>query len=129
MLTPTSPAFSILDTVNNPLSQRARAIAEWTGRGGQLSGLAFNLAVNYAGGYRNDESAVRHSVDAWTTLDVQLSYRFITGHGWLDDTQFRFNAANVTNSAPPFADRNLGFDYANALPYGRVVSCYLEKKW
>ena len=36
---------------------------------------------------------------------------------------------NVFNHAPPFVNREAGYDVQNADPYGRVISFSVQKTW
>jgi hypothetical protein len=45
------------------------------------------------------------------------------------DLNFILNATNVFDKAPPFVDREDGYDTRNMDPYGRVVSFSISKKW
>jgi hypothetical protein len=38
-------------------------------------------------------------------------------------------AFNLLNAAPPFVDRESGYDTANAAPTGRAVTMELTKRW
>ena len=128
-LTKTTPALDVLDTVDNPLALRLRGIVEWHQHGRQQPGLAVSLTANYTGRYQDPVSPVRHSVDAWTTFDLGLTYRTEKRGGWTDDTELVVNVANVLNEDPPFVDREWGYDLFNAQPFGRVVSAYVSKHW
>jgi iron complex outermembrane recepter protein len=124
--TKTAPAVDIVDTVNNPLAFRLRGTVEWQQR---ERGFSVNLTANYTGGYQDRDSPLRHSVDAWTTFDLGLRYQAEKRGGWMDDTEFALNVANVLNDDPPFVDREWGYDYFNAQPTGRVLSATVSRRW
>jgi outer membrane receptor protein involved in Fe transport len=125
----TSPRIDIVDTVGNPLSLRLRGTVEWYQHDWEQQGPGVSLTVNHSGGYTDTENQARRSVDALTTLDVRLGYRTASGDGLLDSVELGLNAANVFNRAPPFLDREMGYDAQNTEPYGRVLSLTLQKKW
>lgn len=127
--TKTAPAVDIADTVNNPLALRLRGTLEWRQRATHQSGFVANLTANYTGGYTDRDSPLRHSVDAWTTFDLGLSYRTARRGGWTDDTELAVNLTNVLDENPPFVDREWGYDVFNVQPTGRVFSAFVSKRW
>lgn len=127
--TQTAPVVDAIDTAYNPLALRLRGTVEWHRHAAHEPGFGVNLTANYTGGYQDGDSPLRHSVDAWTTLDLGLSYRTEKRGGWTDDTEFALNAVNVLDEDPPFVDREWGYDFFNAQPTGRVLGAYVSKKW
>ena len=127
--TNTAPVANITNTVNNPLKLRLRGTLDWRQYGEQQSGFGATLTVSYAGSYQDQDSPIQHSVSAWTTFDLGLSYRTEGRGSWTDDTQLMLNVVNVTNEDPPFVDREWGYDVFNAQPLGRVISATLSKHW
>ncbi len=125
----TSPTVDLVDTVGNPLALRLRGTAEWYQHGWDAPGFGVNATVAHAGAYRDSEGGASKSVAGLTTLDLRLSYRAPQRDGPLADIELNLNATNVFNRSPPFVDREEGYDALNSLPYGRVVSFSVQKKW
>jgi outer membrane receptor protein involved in Fe transport len=125
----TSPLVNIADTVGNPLAFRLRGIADWYQRGPNRPGFGASLTVDHTGGYRDSELNASRSVSAYTSVDVRFRYRTPKGAGPFADTEINLNTVNLFNRAPPFVDREDGYDVMNNDPYGRVVSFTLQKKW
>ncbi|HEX4266743.1 MAG TPA: TonB-dependent receptor [Steroidobacteraceae bacterium] len=128
-LTDTSPAVDIVNTVSNPLALRLRGTVGWSRAGPQLPGPAVDLAVNYAGGYKNPGSTLVPNVSPWTTVDLRVVYRTRQDSGWLGGMTFSLNATNLLNHEPPFVDDQFGYDPENVQALGRVVSVDISKRW
>ena len=128
-LTRTSPAIDILNTFQNPLKLRMRAVAAWDGHLPEESGLGATLAVNFTNGYRNPGSTLLPEIGSLTTVDLQLRCHLAEQTGWLSGLDFTLNAVNVLNQSPPFADTVLGYDSSNSQPLGRVFSLTASKRW
>ncbi|MEP7242937.1 MAG: TonB-dependent receptor [Gammaproteobacteria bacterium] len=125
----TSSMINIVDTVGNPSSLRLRGTAEWYQHDWDRPGFGASLVVDHTGGYRDTETLVQRGVDSLTTFDVRVGYRTPTGNGFLDSVELGLNAANVFNSSPPFVDREIGYDFQNTEPYGRMLSLTVQKNW
>ncbi|WP_191229011.1 TonB-dependent receptor [Aurantiacibacter xanthus] len=128
-LTGDAPEIDILDTLGNPVDLRFRSRASYSGK---RFGAA--LVVNYVDGYENRSDAVPQQVDAWVTVDAQLSYRLAADHGPLAGTTLALSASNLLDNDPPFTVNNLGlttigYDPENASPVGRVVALQVTKTW
>ncbi|HKS57305.1 MAG TPA: TonB-dependent receptor [Steroidobacteraceae bacterium] len=123
-VTSRAPRLDILDTLNNPLSLRLRGSASYS-----LGNLSAGLQVNYADSYKDTLSQPARRVNSWTTLDGWLSYRTGAGAGLLENCEASLTLVNLLDKDPPFADRELGYDAANADPYGRVISLQVQKDW
>jgi iron complex outermembrane recepter protein len=128
-LTTTTPAIDILNTAQNPLKLRIRAIAAWDGHLPEDSGFGATIAVNFTNGYRNPGSTLLPEISSLTTVDLQLCYHRAEQTGWLGGLDFTLNAANVLNQSPPFVDTERGYDSANSQPLGRVLRLSASKKW
>lgn len=128
-LTRTSPAFDILNIVNNPLALKARSTLEWSEHGKDQPGFGASATVNYTGHYRNTGSPLRPEVEAWMPLDLKINYQTASTDRWFDDMEITLNAVNVLNQNPPFVDSQYGYDHLNFMPYGRVISFNLQKNW
>ena len=125
----TSPSVDILNTFQNPLKFRFRAVAAWDRHLPEESGLGTSLSVNFTNGYTDSGSTSSPKIGSLTTFDVQLRYHTAENSGWLGGMDFAINAVNVFNQSVPFADTNIGYDSANFQPLGRVLSFTLSKKW
>jgi iron complex outermembrane receptor protein len=119
----------VVNTVGNPLAFRMRATGEWYQRGWDRPGFGLSAAIDRFGGYRDPETTLSTYVRPFTTLDMRASYRTTYGTGVFDDVEIGLNASNLFNRAPPFVDGELGYDAANAQPYGRVLSLTMQKNW
>ena len=91
-----------------------RGTAEWYQRDWDQPGFGVSLALDHTGGYEDSELQSGRSVDALTTLDIRLSYRTPTRMSSLSDVEFGLNAMNVFDHAPPFVNRETGYDMQNA---------------
>jgi iron complex outermembrane recepter protein len=128
-VTSASPTVDILNTFQNPLKFRFRAVTAWDRHLPEESGLGASLSMNFTNGYSNPGSPLLSEVGSLTTFDAQLRYHTAEGPGWLGGMDFAVNAVNVFNHSPPFADTNFGYDSLNFQPYGRVLSATVSKKW
>jgi iron complex outermembrane recepter protein len=125
----TSPMVDVVDTVGNPLGFRVRGSVEWYQRSWDQPGLGLNLTADHTGGYKDIQSDLTTKVADFTTIDFRLSYKTPKVGGPLSDVHLILNATNVFDQAPPFVDREDGYDVINNVPYGRVVSFSIQKKW
>ena len=128
-VTTASPRVDILNTFQNPLKFRFRAVTAWDGHLPEESGLGASLVVNFTNAYRDPESPLTSDIGALTTLDLQLRYHAAGNLRWFGGMDIALNANNVFNHSPPFADYLLGFDRANTQPLGRILSLNVSKKW
>ncbi len=128
-VTDTSPAVNIVNTVANPLALRVRGDIGWSREGAGRPGPAFDLVVNYTGGYKNPASTLIPNVSPWTTVDARVAYKTLRDTGWLGGTEISLNAVNVLNHDPPFVDSEFGYDVYNVQAIGRVVSVDVSKRW
>lgn len=124
-----SRMVGVADTVGNPLSLRLRGSAEWYQHRWDLPGFGVNLAVDHKGSYEDIDASDAHNVAAFTTVDLRFSYRTSKLEGALGSLEFSLNASNIFDRAPPFIDREDGYDLSNMDPYGRVVSLGIQKNW
>jgi iron complex outermembrane recepter protein len=122
-----SPVIHQLNTIGNPVKDRARVGVSWADRGFVLAGF-----VNYIGRYA---SAVvgSASIASWTTTDFQLSFNSARGGlgSALGDTNFSLSFVNAFDRDPPFANGSTGYGYddANANLYGRLVAFDVRHRW
>jgi iron complex outermembrane recepter protein len=127
-LTRDASKVDILNTVDNPVSLRLRGSVEWDQHGADRPGFGVGVSVDHIGGYADSFSQTTASIDSWTRLNVNVSYR-LAGIGDTDGLEFILSGLNIFDDHPPFVDREMGFDVANAEPFGRVVSFHLRKNW
>jgi iron complex outermembrane receptor protein len=126
--TSNSPIIRELDTLGNPVRNRARLSVSWANRGFGVTGF-----VNYVGAYETSTLPGSASIASWTTADLQLSFNTARGglSSSLGDTNFSLSLVNAFNRDPPFANGSTGYGYdeANANPYGRLVAFDLTHRW
>lgn len=126
-----APAIDVVDTIFNPADLRLRGNLGWSD--GQLSISTF---VNYVDGYRDNQVLTDvQKIGSWTTVDVNVGYRFASTSPILDGLSLRATVNNLFDEDPPAIDfvqasyGNAGFDYENADPIGRLVVLELVKTW
>ena len=89
--------------------------------------------MNFTNKYTNDSVLPTQRISSWTTFDFNVRYDLgaHVARAWLDNLNITANANNIFDKAPPFAAQivALGYDPANADPYGRRVSLMLTKAW
>ena len=129
-ITPTADANDVLDTIYNPSDFRFRAQFAWENDG--INAAAF---VNYTDGYTDNLSSPEASVDAWTTVDVQLGYNFGSSDqsNILSGVALSLSVLNLFDENPPVVAPNFTspfeFDSTNANPLGRFIAFELSKQW
>jgi iron complex outermembrane recepter protein len=128
-LTRDTATIDEVDTYNQPLDWRGRAMLTWTRGGLNVTG-----ALNYADNYINNSFVVDERIGSWTTVDANLSYDFSgrTQSTLLDGTRLSFSASNLFDEDPPRAGSPLfplGFDVFNADALGRFVTARLTRRW
>ena len=123
-----TPVVDRLNTFVNPVDLKVRGQVGLS-RGG-FSGRAF---VNYLDGYSTNNTASAQPIDAWTTVDLSLSYAFDSGQGdWLNGTQVDLSVSNLFDTPPPEAPttgglRLVGFDPTNASALMRFVAVEVRR--
>ncbi|WP_066793575.1 TonB-dependent receptor [Sphingomonas soli] len=128
-LTADAPAAEFVDTLGYPVDLRLRGRLSWSG---EAFGAA--LSVNYIDGYTNRTQATVQRVDAWTTLDLQLSYRFPQQRGPLAGLRLSLSATNLLDADPPFTvnalgSTTIGYDPENGNAIGRLIAFQVSKRW
>ena len=128
-LTELSPPIDELNTLYRPVNLKLRGDISWS-----KGGFTAFTAVNYVDGYRdNIDRSVANGIDAWTTIDLSLSYETETrlGNAFTDGVRFGINVNNLFDNDPPFVMTPFGlnFDSANATPWGRQVSFTISKSF
>lgn len=127
-LTAQSPSFSNFNIPYRPLAWRGRGALSWT-RGS----LGAAIAINHAGGYRDLRAAIARRVEAFTTLDANLSWR--VDDGVFQGMRIALFVENLFDTDPPFlapdqgTTAGTGYDPVNASARGRFISLQLRKTW
>lgn len=128
-LTATAPLVDVLDTAGNPVDLRLRGHATWSSARWDLAAF-----INYVGAYTNKTATPAKRVSPWTTVDLNIGYRFGQASGALKGLRLALNASNLFDRDPPFIAYNVGqytngYDPENASPIGRMISLQLIKAW
>lgn len=125
----TTAAESVEGDLFNPSKLRVTAGAGW-----RNDSFSADMTVNRVGRLTDrQDPANPRKVDAMTTLDLSLAYRF--HDDFLDGTTIRVTANNLFDTDPPqitdlFAGfGNQGFDPQNHSPVGRYLSLELTRRW
>jgi len=126
-VTPAADAVEIANTAGNPPKIHLRAALQWE-YGNWSTGTAANFTNSYS--TRGSLDAAGNplplaTVAAWTTFDLQLAY---TPPG----LRIALDIINVLDKQPPHVEDlayGLGYDPANANPFGRLISLQLRKLW
>jgi outer membrane receptor protein involved in Fe transport len=128
-IVPAAPALDLVDTVGNPPRLRLVGSLSWSQMRWTVQGT-----VNYTGAYRDPGAAPARRVDSWTTLDVNIGYRFGESRR-LSDSQLNLGINNALDQRPPFVNQldlasgTLGYDPANASLLGRQISLQVVARW
>jgi iron complex outermembrane receptor protein len=128
-VTPLAPVDNVLNTLGNPLRLRFRATVGWAQHGVNLPGMAIEATVDYSNAYRDVSVEPGVPVASWTVTNFNWSFRTRDGPEWEDNLEIGVNVANAFDRAPPFANRWIGYDAANADDLGRIVSAHIRKRW
>lgn len=121
---------SVEDLLNRPtypIDLKVRGSLAWSLRG--YSATAF---LNYIDSYSDNVNRPGRHVSSWTTVDLNLTYRFQPeGESIFNGSQFSLAAQNVFDKDPPFYNNSLGigYDQANGDLLGRFVSFNVRKGW
>ena len=122
-----APAFSILDTLENPVRFRGRLSA-----GLHHGPWALNAFLNYTKGYKDINPATPIPVASWTTVNFTGSIRLFRGDAAWGRTRAYLSCLNCFDRAPPAVQRSselLGYDASNANSLGRFVSASISVRW
>jgi iron complex outermembrane recepter protein len=127
----TEPETLISGTIFNPPSFKSRVSATW-----QQGGWSFTTAFNYVNWEWDNSGTPAVRVGSWSTVDAQLSYDFGSLAGrLLRGVKVSLFAQNLLDRYPPYVAASstvypgLGYDSANASPFGRFIGAYLSKSW
>ena len=127
---PGARAYSVLNTVNNPVNFRGRVTA-------QVNRAAWGItaALNYVNHYEDTITGHPVPVASWTTVNLTGSYRLFrgfTGAGHWGKTRLYVSCLNCFNRAPPpvrVISDYLGYDPTNANAIGRFISATVAVRW
>jgi len=117
-------------TIFNVPKFRARGGASWS-----KYGLTANAILNYTSSETDAFVTPSKKVASWTTVDMNLAYKFPDADGIKRGLSFTLSATNIFNKAPPYAASTevaypgINYDSLNASPIGRFVAVKLTKKW
>lgn len=117
------PTFDRLNTIYNPPKLRARAMVGW-----DYEGFSSTITANYTNAYENNLSTLVPDVDAYTTFDLDLGYRF-DGSGLTRDLRVGLNVRNLFDKDPPLVDVSGAYDASVASALGRVVAFSISKSF
>ena len=124
---PGESAYSILNTLSNPVNFRARVTA-----GVRRSPWGLTAFLNYVNRYRDLTTGVPVAVASWTTFNVTASYRLFRGVRNWGKTRLLLSCVNCLNRAPPairVISDYLGYDPANANALGRFLTATVSVRW
>ncbi|EQD39776.1 TonB-dependent receptor-like protein, partial [mine drainage metagenome] len=119
--------IDVLSTLENPVNFRGRVTA-----GADKDGWSLNGAVNYVNHYSDPTGLVPVSIASWTTVDLQMAYRVVSGHLPWNGLQVALSCTNCLNRAPPPVKTTsylFGYDPTNSSPMGRFLSLTVRKRW
>ncbi|MDO8799737.1 TonB-dependent siderophore receptor [Phenylobacterium sp.] len=121
---PGAPITAVVDTINYPPELRMRGELAW-----RNNGWSARSAVNFTGAYKNNTITPAKKIDAFTTVDLHVSYDLSPRGGWFDGVTVALDAQNLFNKEPPFVDISGGYDPQMASPIGRLVGVSIDKRW
>ena len=96
------------------------------GTGWERGPFSLNLLMRHIGGYKDDHAA---SIDAFTTLDANLSFDLSGLFRKWPATSIRLGAVNLTDADPPYVNVAGSYDPRSADPRGRRVFIRLESRF
>lgn len=124
------PAAGLLASIEYPPRARIQCGLDWHQHAGEQPGVSAGLAASYVSGFRDTRgAAASRAISSSIQVDANVTYRTTRSDGWIGDLDLMLNVTNIANEAPPFVNRPLGFDEANADPYGRIVSFSIQKRF
>lgn len=125
-VTSTAPQVDAVNGVYLPVDLKLRGGVALT-----RQQMALGVFVNYADHYRDSANLNDPHVASWTTVDMNIGYRFAPSSLSLGETQLAFNVQNIFDRDPPYVVNsiNTGFDPTNATALGRFVSMTLTHQW
>lgn len=118
------PYESLLNRKYAPVDTRLRARASW-----ERNAWTATAFLNHVGDYQDESPTLTRDVSSWTTVDLNVAYEWTAASGLLSGASISLNVQNAFRKDPPFVNTALGYDIANANPYGRIVSALIRKRW
>jgi iron complex outermembrane receptor protein len=94
----------------------------------QLGGLGLGAQFNHLAGRYTTVTRV-FEIEKWDLLNLNASYDFGAGAGWLEDVRISANVDNALNKDPPRQMDVAGGVATNLSPFGRMYSVGLRKRW
>jgi len=124
--------FDILDRIGWQISRRSNVRLNWGNDNWSAS-----LTARIEGSYLNDEtptvggtSLPDQNVGAWTTYDLQVSYKAPEGRGFFSGVGISLGAQNLSDKQPPIVlNGREAFDSGVHNPYGRMWRLELGKRF
>jgi outer membrane receptor protein involved in Fe transport len=127
-LTADQPVVQLAGTIFHPPHWRGRAGGVWSRK--QVSFSAF---VNYIGSTTDNRFTPARPVGAFTTLDLNASFRTEAAEGPFRNMELQVSALNILDEKPsPIRTGSLGgapYDSTNQSPVGRFLGVSLRKVW
>jgi iron complex outermembrane receptor protein len=124
---PGANAYSVLNTLNNPVNFKARLTA-----GVRHEAWGTAAFLNYVNHYRDLTTGPPVAIASWTTVNVTASYRFFRQMRDWGKTRLLVSCVNCFNRAPPairLISDYLGYDPANANALGRFLTATISVRW
>ena len=124
---PGESAYSVLNTLSNPVNFRARVTA-----GVHRGAWGLTAFLNYVNRYRDLTTGTPVAVASWTTMNVTASYRLFRGIRNWGKTRLLLSCVNCLDRAPPairLISDYLGYDPANANALGRFLTATVSVRW
>lgn len=124
----TTQPVETLSTLLNPVDLRLRGRLGLT-----LDDFSANLFVHHTDQYKTDTTPTATDIDAWTTVDVSMSYKFGDGRSsLLSGARISLSVTNLFDEPPPQTPsigtvRIAGFDPTNASPLMRFMALEISK--
>jgi outer membrane receptor protein involved in Fe transport len=122
----TSMPVDYVGLFGEPADLRVRGIVS-----ADTGSVGATAAVNYVSGFENTNLLDRPDIDSFTTIDLDLRYRFERG-ALGGTTTLSLGVRNLLDAGPPFVQRPPGepdYDPANANPLGRLFLIRLNQTW
>jgi iron complex outermembrane receptor protein len=127
---------ALLNTFGQTPKFKARGGIAWA-----QGGFGALLTINYVNSYDNPLVTPTERIDAWTTANLNLSYKVGTSANsyLLRNMTIALNVQNIADRKPPYVNvpndngltgaNAIPFDPANASPVGRLIALQLTKRF
>jgi iron complex outermembrane receptor protein len=125
-LTPGDVMINRIDFIDNPTRYRLRGRIGWSHGGWRASATA-----NHMPDYRNTNVTPEAEVNAYTTIDTNVSYALEGRSGLLNDITMSVGVRNLFDNDPPYAllGEDQTYDSSGGSPYGRTITVELRKSF